>query len=363
MADHGPGMPWEQGTDDTTEDEGSSAGGGAPTVFVLHCKACATVLCRRAMRVSLVSDESTTLLSTDFAPSATSAAACTRQIETCRCRVVDLFCYVCTRSRRANSRANARARALGYHVVQPCEECLAADHNDHFFMFVESAVDAVPLPAFGLSGGAAHLQSHPMTWNQLGTFDGARSPVVLAGEAELPAKLVCPICFEVLRDAVRVEPCGHAFCEVCLIRHVDRWHQCPLDRRQISSLDVVPDLEARRAVGKLRVHCRYGCVRTPAFLASGRAFAESGPAGEAATLAEANAPACTARCAEWDAGLSAEAWAPSAEPGACRAVCALSRIASHERRCPMRCGARSCRGRGAQHDDNAANTVLRLRTH
>lgn len=344
----------EESDDGSPDDESSSfpslaapeddpdAEQSAEPVLVLRCKACAAVLCRRAMRVTLLSDPSLELFSTDFASPSTIRAASPRALESCACRVVDLLCAACTRSRRAGSRAvaaaSARGLAVGYHVVAPCAQCLDGEHNSHYFMFSSGAVDALPWPA--PPGGPA------LTWGRLGLFDGLRPPLVLAGggEAALPAELTCRICLGVLRDAARVRACGHTFCEACVLRHVDRRGQCPLDRRPASALDVLPDLGARAAVGRLRVHCRYGCARDP------------GPTGPA----EPAPGACGARCADWEAGLAADAWGPSADPAACAAVCALSRVAAHERRCPKRCTAHGRRA-GAAPGENSRAGSRRLR--
>ncbi|KAG8457556.1 hypothetical protein KFE25_003710 [Diacronema lutheri] len=358
-------------------------------VLILCCRACAVVVCRRGMRVSLCADPSIALYSTDFAPAALTHAASARAIETCACLIVDLLCSGCTRSRRPTSRASARATAsgaptrgrVGYHVVAPCEECWSnGDHNEHHFIFDATSVVAAPWPQLG--------GEPPMTWARLRLFDGVRSPLVFAractaprartptnaragrghraittggaregsaevGEGEVADALECAICLGPPRDAVRLRACGHIFCELCVTRHVDHARACPLDRRPASALDVLPDEVARRAVGRLRVHCRYGCARptraSPPAKRVRRAYAP---------LADGVAPdggggdddddgsGCAYRCAEWDAGLRAEAWvaapASAARPAHCPTVAPLARIGAHEARCAVRCLARAC---------------------
>lgn len=320
---------WEEWEEADTGDESEP---DSP-VLVLRCKACAAVLCRRGVSVTLIADAAVGVYSTDFATSATSASSeAVREIGVCACRIVDLLCRGCTRS-RPGSRSSARATPIGYHVVGPCDECLSGGNNGHYFIFHADRVDASPWPRLG-------NDARPITWEngRLGLFDGAgRQPIVLAaddGAGEpldgLPDELRCPICFDVLRAPVRLERCGHTFCEVCVTRHVDAHHSCPLDRRPACASEIAPDLSARRAVARLRVHCRFGCARPASFDPPERGGRE--PADADAADAP---PSC--RCAEWECGFAPNEWVPARIDGACGVTRALGQIGAHERRCPRRC--------------------------
>jgi hypothetical protein len=338
-------------TDDDSE--------GDLPVLILRCKACASVLCRRGMSVELVADASVSLFSTDFATSATIALSTTvREIGSCACRIIDLSCRTCTRS-RPGSRSSSRLTSIGYHVVRPCEECLSGENNGHYYLFHADSVDASPWPLFGAA-------AQPLDWRsgRLGVFDGAMQPLVLAaadgGDSDgepldkLADELLCPICFDVLRAPVRLERCGHTFCEACVTRHVDTHHACPLDRRPACASELAPDERARRAVGRLRVHCRFGCVRPAAFDPPKRGDREADAAGSpppprTRRVARADRRGTICSCGEWDCGLAPHHWVPARVEARGRDACgvtrALSKIGAHERRCPHRC---ACLGLGGR---------------
>ncbi|KAI6135693.1 SNF2 family N-terminal domain-containing protein [Pisolithus croceorrhizus] len=62
----------------------------------------------------------------------------------------------------------------------------------------------------------------------------------------------CPICFGILTDP-RITPCAHAFCFVCISEVIARDPKCPMDRRRISTGELVepPSIELTQLPARL----------------------------------------------------------------------------------------------------------------
>lgn len=116
-------------------------------VFSLSCRYCNSQVCGRAMRAILLADTKVELYSTDIPPSLhTATGEEDRLTHGCHCRIRDTLCRLC-------------GNVLGYHVSQPCERCLAARNNGHFWMFYSEVVQAAER--------ADRRTGKPMVWAQL----------------------------------------------------------------------------------------------------------------------------------------------------------------------------------------------------
>ncbi|CAO3565813.1 unnamed protein product [Mortierella alpina] len=96
-------------------------------VYQLACAACIRPLCLRAMKAVMLSDHSKELYSTDMPPAGLQLVNDDRQVRHCACRIRDSACLGC-------------GQIAGYHVTQPCSDCLKDQNNGHFWMFYSSAV-------------------------------------------------------------------------------------------------------------------------------------------------------------------------------------------------------------------------------
>lgn len=99
-------------------------------VYLLNCVTCNRTLCTRAMRAILLADTKIELYSTDIPPSAVHSLPQDSLTSGCHCRVRETVCGGCGNS-------------VGYQVSQPCDTCLGAKNNGHFWMFSADAVQAV----------------------------------------------------------------------------------------------------------------------------------------------------------------------------------------------------------------------------
>lgn len=102
-------------------------------VYLLHCTYCERRVCWRAMKAILLADTKIELYSTDIPPDALHLLQEDRMTQGCHCRIRDTVCRGC-------------GNVLGYHVSQPCERCLDAKNNGHFWMFYSETVRASERP-------------------------------------------------------------------------------------------------------------------------------------------------------------------------------------------------------------------------
>jgi hypothetical protein len=99
-------------------------------VYLLHCSACNEILCTRAMRAILLADTKVELYSTDIPPPRVHTCQQDQLTTGCNCRVRETVCRSC-------------GQFVGYQVSQPCDTCLGAKNNGHFWMFTSDAVKSV----------------------------------------------------------------------------------------------------------------------------------------------------------------------------------------------------------------------------
>lgn len=99
------------------------------TVYQLRCMFCAERVCVRAMKAILLADTKIELYSTDIPPSQLCLLEEDRMTQGCHCRIRDTACRSC-------------GNVLGYHVSQPCDRCLDAKNNGHFWMFYSETIRA-----------------------------------------------------------------------------------------------------------------------------------------------------------------------------------------------------------------------------
>ncbi|KAI9204797.1 FAM72 protein-domain-containing protein [Polychytrium aggregatum] len=91
-------------------------------VCQLHCTHCNVGVCRRGMKAILLADTNIELFSTDTPPYGVQLVNDDYVTRNCQCRIKDAACLGC-------------GNVVGYHVSQPCEACLDACNNGHFWMF------------------------------------------------------------------------------------------------------------------------------------------------------------------------------------------------------------------------------------
>ncbi|KAI8847175.1 protein FAM72 [Chytridium lagenaria] len=92
------------------------------TVCLLSCVHCDQIACNRGMKAILLADTKIELFSTDIPPQGVQLVHEDYQTRNCFCRIRDVACLGC-------------GNVIGYHVTQPCEPCMEACNNGHFWMF------------------------------------------------------------------------------------------------------------------------------------------------------------------------------------------------------------------------------------
>lgn len=122
-----------QGVGATTSARSGHQNGSSPLrhklVYQLRCTYCAEQVCNRAMKAILLADTKIELYSTDIPPDRLVLLDDDRMTQGCHCRIRDTVCGGC-------------GNVLGYHVSQPCERCLDAKNNGHFWMFYSETIQA-----------------------------------------------------------------------------------------------------------------------------------------------------------------------------------------------------------------------------
>ncbi|KAI1315436.1 Protein fam72a [Mortierella claussenii] len=105
---------------------GSNNGNGTGThskiVCRMDCRYCAAVICLRGMKAMLLADTTVELFSTDHPPGSVQLIDKDYTTSNCACKIRDVACRVC-------------GNVVGYHITQPCQQCLKAPNNGHFWMF------------------------------------------------------------------------------------------------------------------------------------------------------------------------------------------------------------------------------------
>lgn len=69
---------------------------------------------------------------------------------------------------------------------------------------------------------------------------------------------ICSICFHVMQNPVQTVPCGHNFCETCILKWIGKISErrCPLDETMISVNELFPDARVKRQISNLKIRCR-----------------------------------------------------------------------------------------------------------
>ena len=187
-------------------------------VWELSCAHCSGPVTRRGCRVRLIADGVTAMFSTDLVTNHMEDRGRLRTHEACPCEIRDIFCAHCRTS-------------LGYHVLEPCRDCLEGGNNGHFYMFLPGNVSGERRA--GISTGSGPPSGPPecawatewVSWDEIGAFEPRPShhrterAVFLSPQEEV-ADCTCAVCFEIMENPVAL-PCGHTFCRVCAGRAVD----------------------------------------------------------------------------------------------------------------------------------------------
>ncbi|KAG0042727.1 Protein fam72a [Gryganskiella cystojenkinii] len=88
----------------------------------MDCRHCLAVVCLRGMKAMLLADTKVELYSTDHPPGSVQLIDKDYTTSNCKCKIRDVACKVC-------------GNVIGYHITQPCQQCLKAPNNGHFWMF------------------------------------------------------------------------------------------------------------------------------------------------------------------------------------------------------------------------------------
>mmetsp|Transcript_31213 Transcript_31213/g.76140 ORF Transcript_31213/g.76140 Transcript_31213/m.76140 type:complete len:193 (-) Transcript_31213:155-733(-) len=92
-------------------------------VWKLKCQHCSHVVNKRGMLVHLVADETTTLYSSGEGGDI-DAKGDEEKFATCDCKTQKTWCKNCSKE-------------VGYRVTQPCNFCMSAQNNGHYWMYTK----------------------------------------------------------------------------------------------------------------------------------------------------------------------------------------------------------------------------------
>ncbi|PVU95137.1 hypothetical protein BB561_002012 [Smittium simulii] len=96
----------------------------------LYCRYCKNNVCQRGMRAILLADSRLELFSTDIPPmSKIQLIGPDYTTQSCKCKIKNVACLGC-------------GNEIGYHITQPCIQCLKSCNNGHFWMFLTDSVTA-----------------------------------------------------------------------------------------------------------------------------------------------------------------------------------------------------------------------------
>jgi hypothetical protein len=98
-------------------------------VVEITCSHCSLPLCSRGMKAILLGNTRVELYSTDTPPGGVGIVFGDYTTSNCGCRIRDGACLCC-------------GNVVGYHVTQPCDGCLEACNNGHFWMFHADGVNS-----------------------------------------------------------------------------------------------------------------------------------------------------------------------------------------------------------------------------
>ncbi|KAF9331676.1 Protein fam72a [Podila minutissima] len=135
----------------------------AKAVCRLTCRSCLSDVCMRGMKAILLADSRIELYSTDRPPAGVQLVYDDYRTRNCKCRIRDVACLGC-------------GNTLGYHVTQPCESCLEACNNGHFWMFHSDGVSCTErfLPRTASAARAARAARAALSFSaSSGSSEGA----------------------------------------------------------------------------------------------------------------------------------------------------------------------------------------------
>ncbi|KAF9275141.1 Protein fam72a [Mortierella alpina] len=139
---------------------GSSGGTHSKTVCRMDCRYCSAVVCLRGMKAMLLADTSVELYSTDHPPGSVQLIDKDYTTSNCKCKIRDVACRVC-------------GNVIGYHITQPCQQCLRAPNNGHFWMFHTEGVVGQERLSLDLAKLVQELVTFPHQAEQGGHREGA----------------------------------------------------------------------------------------------------------------------------------------------------------------------------------------------
>ncbi|KAG0359340.1 Protein fam72a [Gamsiella multidivaricata] len=140
----------------------SGSGSQSKTVCRMDCRYCSAVVCLRGMKAMLLADTSVELYSTDHPPGSVQLIERDYSTSNCRCKIRDVACRVC-------------GNVVGYHITQPCQQCLKAPNNGHFWMFHTEGVIGQERLNMDLGKLAQELVGSPQSTGQQRTLTGNRT--------------------------------------------------------------------------------------------------------------------------------------------------------------------------------------------
>jgi hypothetical protein len=212
-------------SDDDSESDGGSEsdGSGGGNAFELSCLGCSALVTRRGALVRLIAD-TTSMYSTDLVTTGMEDRGRVHTHQSCGCQCRSIFCAQCH-------------RMLGYHVLEPCQDCREGGNNGHYYMFVPGNVRG---RLRALPSRAPDWTTRWMESDELGAFEprafrrSSSDAVFLSPEPEVQ-ECTCAVCLDILEDPLTL-PCGHTFCRICASRAVDLqrcWCARPPEHRSI----------------------------------------------------------------------------------------------------------------------------------
>lgn len=111
----------------------------------------------------------------------------------------------------------------------------------------------------------AALIPTPTSTHSDSQMDGFFDPSILIHPESDVSRWSCPICLGILRRpqlannrrarTPDVEPCGHVFCEKCILRHLNDSQSCPTCRSDLNIRDLVPLSNMEREIANAQVKC------------------------------------------------------------------------------------------------------------
>lgn len=61
-----------------------------------------------------------------------------------------------------------------------------------------------------------------------------------SSETIIDKELLCPICMQIIKDAF-LTSCGHSFCYMCIITHLDNKNDCPCCASSLTTNQLFPN--------------------------------------------------------------------------------------------------------------------------